>query len=106
MSNVIMDSEATFSYTDGFVEFGAGVVIPTFDIYSDVSLIALLLSIRDAPPGSHHTVAMFKEIRLLVLGFGKIMIIPLILSTFFIYRIPSNTMCVLYFFFSPKNCEY
>ena len=46
VSNVIMDSEATFSYTDGFVEFGAGVVIPTFDIYSDVSLIALLL--RDA----------------------------------------------------------
>ena len=41
-----MDSEATFSYTDGFVEFGAGVVIPTFDIYSDVSLIALILSIE------------------------------------------------------------
>ena len=82
---MIMDSEATFSYTDGFVEFGAGVVIPTFDIYSDVSLIALLLSIRDAPPGSHHTVAMFKEIRLLVLSFGKIMIIPLILSTLFIF---------------------
>ena len=40
-----MDSEATFSCTDGFVEFGAGVVIPTADIYSDVSLIALLLSI-------------------------------------------------------------
>ena len=41
-----MESEATFSYTDGFVEFGAGVVIPTFDIYSDVSLIALLLSLE------------------------------------------------------------
>ena len=40
-----MDSEATFSYPDGFVEFGAGVVIPTADIYSDVSLIALLLGI-------------------------------------------------------------
>ena len=43
-----MDSEATFSYTDGFVELGAGVVLPTFDVYSDVSLIVLLLSI--VPP--------------------------------------------------------
>ena len=40
-----MDSEGTFSYVDGFVEFGAGVIIPTFDVYSDVSLTAILLSI-------------------------------------------------------------
>ena len=42
----IMNSEGTFSYADGFVEFGAGVIIPTFDVYSDVSLTAILLSIR------------------------------------------------------------
>ena len=74
-----MDSEATFSCTDGFVEFGAGVVIPTADIYSDVSLIALLLSIV---PDSNFDLS--NELAHLASTFGKIMIIPLILSTLFI----------------------
>ena len=67
-----MESEATFSYTDGFVEFGAGVVLPTFDVYSDVSLIILLLSIV------HH------NFDIMLYKFGKLMILPLILSTLFI----------------------
>ena len=67
-----MDSEATFSYTDGFVELGAGVVLPTFDVYSDVSLIILLLSIV------HH------NFDIMLYKFGKLMILPLILSTIFI----------------------
>ena len=70
-----MDSEATFSYLDGLVEFGAGVVIPTFDIYSDVSLIALLLNIDPKTKGEYSWLA---------ITFGKMMIIPLILSTLFI----------------------
>ena len=74
-----MDSEATFSYTDGFVELAAGVVIPTFDIYSDVSLIALLLSIVPSTSAGS-----LRELQLLVVTFGKLMIIPLILSTLFI----------------------
>ena len=74
-----MDSEATFSYTDGFVELAAGVVIPTFDIYSDVSLIALLLSIVPSTSAGS-----LRELQLLVDTFGKLMIIPLILSTLFI----------------------
>ena len=40
-----LTEEVTFSTTDGLVTFGAGVVLPTFDIYSDVSLVVLLLSI-------------------------------------------------------------
>ena len=81
-----MDSEATFSYTDGFVEFGAGVVIPTFDIYSDVSLIALLLSLEPDPrlPLGSAVFTEFNQIKLYAINFGKIMIIPLILSTVFI----------------------
>ena len=67
-----MDSEATFSYTDGFVELGAGVVLPTFDVYSDVSLIFLLLSVV------HH------NFDIMLYKFGKLMILPLILSTLFI----------------------
>ena len=67
-----MDSEATFSYTDGFVELGAGVVLPTFDVYSDVSLIILLLS------SVHH------NFDIMLYKFGKLMILPLILSTLFI----------------------
>ena len=74
-----MDSEATFSYTDGFVEFGAGVVIPTADIYSDVSLIALLLTIVPT-----NELRLSRELAYLAITFGKMMIIPLILSTLFI----------------------
>ena len=74
-----MESVATFSFTDGFVEFGAGVVIPTFDIYSDVSLIALLLNIDPKTKGGEYT-----EYSWLAITFGKMMIIPLILSTLFI----------------------
>ena len=61
-----MDSEATFSYTAGFVELAAGVVIPTFDIYSDVSLIALLLSIVPSTSAGS-----LRELQLLVVTFGK-----------------------------------
>ena len=74
-----MESVATFSFADGFVEFGAGVVIPTFDIYSDVSLIALLLNIDPKTKGGEYT-----EYSWLAITFGKMMIIPLILSTLFI----------------------
>ena len=75
-----MDSEATFSYTDGLVELGAGVVLPTFDVYSDVSLIELLLSIV---PNSDDDDA-HVGLKLMVANFGKIMTIPIILSTLFI----------------------
>ena len=61
-----MESVATFSFADGFVEFGAGVVIPTFDIYSDVSLIALLLNIDPKTKGEYSWLA---------ITFGKMMII-------------------------------
>ena len=67
-----MDSEATFSYTDGFVELGAGVVLPTFDVYSDVLLIELLLT------NVHY------NFDIMLYKFGKLMILPLILSTLFI----------------------
>ena len=74
-----MDSEATFSYTDGFVELGAGVVLPTFDVYSDVLLIELLLSI--VPCNEDDSVCSLNTFEV---TFGKIMTIPLILSTLFI----------------------
>ena len=82
-----MDSEATFSYTDGFVELGAGVVLPTFDVYSDVSLIVLLLSI--VPPNDNYfdyfDYNSYRfQIKSMEISFGKIMTIPLILSTIFI----------------------
>ena len=74
-----MDSEATFSYTDGFVELGAGVVLPTFDVYSDVSLIVLLLNFVPTMTNSFNV----HPIHLLI-NFGKLMILPLILSTLFL----------------------
>ena len=78
-----MDSEATFSYTDGLVELGAGVVLPTFDVYSDVSLIVLLLSI--VPPNDIGNYSDYRfQIKSMEISFGKIMTIPLILSTIFI----------------------
>ena len=81
-----MDSEATFSYTDGFVELGAGVVLPTFDVYSDVSLIVLLLSI--VPINDNDTWFDYTDYKIQIksmeISFGKIMMIPLILSTIFI----------------------
>ena len=79
-----MDSEGTFSYADGFVEFGAGVIIPTFDVYSDVSLTAILLSIGPEDEFKLNEDSFTQEMKFLVFIFGKIMVIPLILSTIFI----------------------
>ena len=67
--------EATFSATDGLVLFGTGVVLPTGDIYSDISLVVLLCSIKDDPYPDPNNIIIF---------IGKIMIIPLILNTLFI----------------------
>ena len=68
--------EVTFSTTDGLVTFGAGVFLPTFDIYSDVSLVVFLLSLeKESYP--------YYDLRY-VIQMGRIMIIPLILSTLFI----------------------
>ena len=69
--------EVTFSTTDGLVTFGAGVVLPTADIYSDVSLVVLLLSLDSDLLGG-------REIISFAIKMGRIMTIPLILSTLFI----------------------
>ena len=75
--------EVTFSTTDGLVTFGAGVVLPTADIYSDVSLVVLLLSI-ETPPEWDINIFSVSEIKRFAIKMGRIMTIPLILSTLFI----------------------
>ena len=71
--------EVTFSTTDGLVTFGAGVALPTADIYSDVSLVVLLLSLEITPESYR-----FDHAKRFASNMGNIMTIPLILSTLFI----------------------
>ena len=72
--------EVTFSTTDGLVTFGAGVVLPTADIYSDVSLVVLLLSLEITPESDR----LDDIAKRFAINMGNIMTIPLILSTLFI----------------------
>ena len=71
-------AEVTFSKSDGFVTFGAGVALPTADIYSDVSLVVLLLSLGSTKVWWDQEAISF------AIKMGRIMTIPLILSTLFI----------------------
>ena len=73
--------EDTFSTTDGLVTFGAGVALPTFDIYSDVSLVVVLLSIEPLKESDGQLGLIIKPF---AIPMGHLMTIPLILNTFFI----------------------
>ena len=76
--------DPTFSPTDGLVTFGAGVVLPTADIYSDVSLVVLLLSLEIPESDKYIEHMEHRENKRFAIKMGRIMTIPLILSTLFI----------------------
>ena len=74
---IVFRDKMEFSYFDGFTTFVVGVLLPTIDIYLDVTCIELLLTI-ERNESDHVTADLNKGI---LKEFGMMMILPLILNT-------------------------